>query len=97
MSAGTPTTTIRLPAALHSLINVYLRQRETLTLVDPWTMTDFLVAASRELLRKKAWRRGKAQVLQMPVETAEEEMIEASMLDSQSVSLHPSEGDSHHG
>jgi hypothetical protein len=57
--ANTPVTTVRLPVALLALITEYLRKRELHSTVAPWTMTDFLIAASRELLRKKAWRKPK--------------------------------------
>jgi hypothetical protein len=92
MADPKPVTSIRLPPALHTTINVYLRQREALPTVEPWTFTDFVVCACRELLRKKAWRRGKAQVIHQAVETPEEEMIEASMLDFAIIGLGTGDG-----
>jgi hypothetical protein len=92
MSAGTPITTIRLPRALHAEIDAYLARRNELTLVDPWTMTDWLIAASRELLRKKAWRRGKPVVFQQSVEDDMEITIENILQSEERLALGKGEG-----
>lgn len=87
MSKGTPVTTVRLPRGLHAEIEAYLARRTELTLVDPWTMTDFLTCACRELLRKKAWRKGKAVVIQQSVETDNEQLLETAFLSEETVCL----------
>jgi hypothetical protein len=79
MSAGTPVTTVRLPPALRVLIDHYLEKRNELTTVAPWTLTDFLIEACRELLRKKAWRKRRAVVIPSQPPIFDEEIVDLSI------------------
>lgn len=87
MSAGTPSTTVRLPRALHAEIDAYLRRRELLPTVEPWSMTDFLTCAARELLRKKAWRAGKALPIQQLPQSELEETLDAVFIGEELIEL----------
>lgn len=50
MSAGTPVTTLRIPQDLLNEVKFYLDKRAANPVVEPWTLTDFILAAIKDKL-----------------------------------------------
>lgn len=50
MSMGTPVTTVRIPQDLLNEVKYYLDKRSTNPVVEPWSLTDFIVRALKDKL-----------------------------------------------